>query len=167
MFERGAIDDNLYIMLGTAELHAPLLKDCPDDIPILAQQYAVDAVTEQALSAVPRIDRTGRDFLKEQAWSANHQELRDAVWEAVRLSNGDVLTAENFSGTSTEAGETVQPSQSFTSKLLFDRLQDYRDSYLRGILKFAGDDTRVASDLLSVDERLFQNVREEDGKLDD
>jgi DNA-binding NtrC family response regulator len=159
LFERGVIDDNLYIMLGTAEAKAPPLRQCPEDIPILAQQYIVDAVTEKGLSSVPRIDRTGREYLRDQPWPGNHQELRAVVFRTVGQASKDVLSAEDFSGAGAAVDEgAVESLEGFSASLLYEKLKDYRDSYLRGLLRFADGDAEIASELVSVSPDLFQEV---------
>ncbi len=158
LFEQGVIDDNLYIMLGTTELRAPALRDAYEDVPILAQQYVVDSVTELGLSNVPRIDRSGRDYLKEQPWAGNHEELRAAVQSAVTRVMDDVLTEESFTGAITYASGPGGPERTFSAAELYRQLRDYRDSYLRAILKFANNDPEVAAELLSIDPRLFDKL---------
>ncbi|MCG8650154.1 MAG: response regulator, partial [Pirellulales bacterium] len=106
LYERGAIDENLYILMGTSEARPPALRECPEDIPILGQQYVVDAVTEKNLISVPRIDKTGRNWLKEQSWPDNHVGLRELISNTVGRIQEDLLSAEHFKAAMTEKDPT-------------------------------------------------------------
>lgn len=92
LFDDGIIDENLYIIMGTAEVKVPPLRECPSDIPILAQKLAVDSFRELRKASVPRIDSVAKDFLSKQEWPHNYQGLRMVIRKSMELIPGDVIT---------------------------------------------------------------------------
>lgn len=96
LYEEGTIDENLYILMGTSEARAPNLAECPEDIPVLAQQSVVDALSDSNRTTMPRIDKTGRQWLQEQTWPENHKQLREFMGNVVSRIKEDVLTADHF-----------------------------------------------------------------------
>ncbi len=93
LFDEGLIDENLYILMGTAEVQIPPLRDCPNDVPVLAQQLVGEVAREQNLSSVPRFDKSARDLLQMQAWNGNFEELSAVVRKVMDARSGDVLTS--------------------------------------------------------------------------
>ena len=64
LYDEGLIDEDLYILMGTAEVCVPALRDCPSDIAVMAQQMVVDIIREKGLSSVSRFERSAQDFLR-------------------------------------------------------------------------------------------------------
>lgn len=94
LFNEELIDDNLYMLMGTAEVSVPPLRDCKADIGIMAQQMVVEAAREKAKSVVPRLDKAALEFLRDQSWEGNYEALRGAVRKIMDCDTGDVLTLE-------------------------------------------------------------------------
>jgi DNA-binding NtrC family response regulator len=91
LFEDGLIDDVLYFGLGTTELNVPPLRNCVEDIPVMAQQFIVDAVRERGLAAVPQIQPEAKRWLAEYEWPGNAVELCDWMARAlIRSGSGDI-----------------------------------------------------------------------------
>jgi DNA-binding NtrC family response regulator len=84
LFDEGAIDENLYILMGTAEVRVPPLRDCQVDVGIMAQQLAAEIAREQSLGTVPRFERSARDLLRQHPWTNNYEELRATVSALVK-----------------------------------------------------------------------------------
>ena len=92
LYDEGLIDENLYILMGTAEVNVPALKDCPNDLTVLAQQIIADIARERRLAAVPHLERSARDVLRKHEWERNYTELSETLRKLVDHSQGDVLT---------------------------------------------------------------------------
>ncbi|MFT4900779.1 MAG: two-component system NtrC family response regulator [Lentimonas sp.] len=93
LMDEGVIDENLYMLMGTSEVMVPALRNCLNDIPVLAQQLVVQFAAAQGLATVPRFNRAARDLLQQQPLIGNHEELSLIVRAIVEHSHGDVLTA--------------------------------------------------------------------------
>ncbi len=152
LYEKGLIDESLYILMGTSEARAPALRECRDDIPILAQQYVVDAVVEKGQAGVPRIDKTGRNWLKEQDWPENHAGLREVVTHAVSRVKEDVLSADHFAAALSDGDYT---RMDLSNELFVDILKRTRDDYMAAMLVMCGDDPERASRNLGIDASLL------------
>jgi len=153
LYERGAIDENLYIIMGTSEARAPALNDCKEDIPILAQQFVVDAISGKNRSNVPRIDKSGRQWLQEQVWKENHQELREFIANVVGRVDEDLLTGSHFK--SILEGEDNSPDK-LTHDRFIEKLTRARNEYARAMLILcqgnraeACKNLKISGDLLS------------------
>ncbi len=94
LFDDGVIDENLYILMGTAEVRVPPLRECVADLGLIAQQLLVDIAHEKGMKAVPRIERSARDLLKKQSWDRNYEELQSTLRRAMEPTPVEVLTAD-------------------------------------------------------------------------
>jgi len=94
LFDEEVIDENLYILMGTAEVRVPSLKACANDIPIMAQKLAVDSFRELGKDSVPRIDQGAKEYLRKQPWPENHRGLRQLIRKAMELTPGDIITLD-------------------------------------------------------------------------
>lgn len=104
LFDKELIDENLYILMGTAEITVPALRDCAKDIPIMAQKLAVDSFREFGKDSVPRFDAASKEYLQSQPWPQNYQELRMAVRSAMEGMSGDVISVEALLADGTTSG---------------------------------------------------------------
>lgn len=155
LYERGAIDENLYILMGTSEARAPNLEECAEDIPILAQQFIADAITEKNRSSVPRIDKLGRQWLQEQVWKRNHQELREFMSGVVGRLNEDLITSEHLRA---YAEGTLEARGELTNERFMKELSRTRDTYVRAFLILSGGDCKTASRGLALPELLVNRL---------
>jgi len=73
LFDEGLIDENLYILMGTAEVRVPPLRDCSVDVGIMAQQLVVEIAREKSLAAVPRFESSARDLFRQHTWGRNYE----------------------------------------------------------------------------------------------
>lgn len=92
LFDEGLIDENLYILMGTAEVRVPPLRECKVDVGVMAQQLVVEMAREKGMAAVPRFEKSARDLFREQPWPDNYEELRATVRKIMDANPGDVLS---------------------------------------------------------------------------
>lgn len=111
------IDDNLYILMGTAEVSVPPLRECQADIEIMAQQMVVEFARKKDKAVVPRFEKAARDFLRAQTWEGNYEALRTAVHRMMATGPGDVLTL-NLIKTYVQGGGGASPRARFESYLM-------------------------------------------------
>lgn len=94
MYDKGQIDEELYILLGTTELTVPPLKDCHEDIPILAQRLIGERLGESPPSV--RISRGGCAFLSEQTWPGGFDQLDETIAIALDNLDGKTLSRDDL-----------------------------------------------------------------------
>jgi DNA-binding NtrC family response regulator len=140
LFDEGRIDENLYILMGTAEVCVPALRDCPFDIAILAQQMVVDIIREMGLGSVSRFEASARDFLCKHSWDHNYEQLRSTVRQVMKSSPGDVLTLASVTA-ALQSTAVASPRARFES-----RLSRARVDYVRAIsILLGGEKAKVAA----------------------
>lgn len=155
LYEAGTIDENLYILMGTSEARAPNLSECPEDIPILAQQYVVDAMPDSTRASVPRIDKTGRQWLQEQSWPENHQQLREFMIKVISRVKDDVLNAEHFKNALSDVGDNEGEisNDSFVNELI-----RARNAHVRAMLILCEGNRQNAAQNLEIRDDLLEEI---------
>lgn len=103
----GRFREDLFHRLNVIPLHVPPLRERRDDIPMLVQHFAEQAVRE---AAVGRCEFTPEAVqrLQRMDWSGNVRELRNSVERLLILSPGPTITEREVelyvSGQATSAG---------------------------------------------------------------
>jgi DNA-binding NtrC family response regulator len=140
LFDAGRIDEGLYILMGTAEVRVPALRECSSDIAILAQQMVVDIIKEKGLATVCRFDRSARDFLSQHTWDGNYEELRAVVRQVMESGPADVLTFAAVTA-------ALQSNAAATPRACFEaQLSRCRVDYVRAVsILLGGDQDQVAA----------------------
>jgi DNA-binding NtrC family response regulator len=93
----GTFRADLYYRLNVVHLRIPPLRERPDDIAVLAITFMKRFSAESGRN-FERIDSACLNQLCTRLWPGNVRELEHAVYRAVLLSDGPVLTARAFEG---------------------------------------------------------------------
>ncbi len=140
LFDEGLIDENLYILMGTAEVRVPPLRDCNVDVGVMAQQLVVEVAREKSLAAVPRFERSARDLFRQHKWERNFDELRATVRKIIDENPGDVITHAAVKS-ALKVNEGASPRARFESHLSSQQVD-----YLRATaILLGGDRSKTAS----------------------
>ena len=140
LFDEGRIDEGLYILMGTAEVCVPALRDCVLDIAILAQQMVVDIIREKGLASVSRFEASARDFLSKQSWDNNYEQLRMTVRQVMESNPGEVLMLSAVTA-ALQSTALASPRARFEA-----RLSRARVDYVRATsILLGGDKAKVAA----------------------
>lgn len=116
LFDEGLIDENLYILMGTAEVSIPPLRECNVDVGVMAQQLVVEMARSKGMSVVPRFEKAARDLILKQRWEGNYDELRSTIEKIMDSVPGDVLTL-NLIKTALGLNEAATPRAKFEAHL--------------------------------------------------
>lgn len=140
LLNEGLIDDNLYILMGTAEVRVPPLRECQADTGIMAQQMVVELAREKNMPAVPRFEKAAREFLSEQRWEGNYEALQHTVQKMMAADPGDVLTLS-------QVKSQFQGAEGASSRVRLESYLTHRqvDLVRAGAILFSGDRARVAN----------------------
>jgi DNA-binding NtrC family response regulator len=139
LFDEGLIDENLYILMGTAEVRVPPLRECGVDVAVMAQQMVVELARAQSLAVVPRFERSARDLFRQHPWPRNFEELSEVVRQIVEGYSGDVITHAMVKAV-LKVSEVASPRALFESYLSSQQLE-----YLSAVsVLFAGDRSQTA-----------------------
>ena len=96
LYDRGLMDENLYLLTSSSELAVPGLEEARDDIPLLAQQILVREAATRQLGAVPKLDVSAKSYLRDRSWPGNYNELQQVVLGALGQSRKNTLTRESL-----------------------------------------------------------------------
>ncbi|WPJ94716.1 response regulator [Coraliomargarita algicola] len=153
LFDEGLIDENLYILMGTAEVRVPPLRECNVDVGVMAQQLVVEVAREKSLASVPRFERSARDLFRQHVWERNFEELRATVRKIVDQNPGDVITHAAVKS-------ALRLTSGASPRTLFEsHLSSQQVDYLRAAaILFGGDRSKAASffdtDVVSIDAKI-------------
>jgi two-component system response regulator HydG len=140
LYDEGLIDEDLYVLMGTAEVCVPALRDCPSDIPVMAQQMVVDVIREKGLSSVSRFEKSAQDFLRTHTWDYNYAQLRSTVRAIMAANPSDVLTLGALN-TALQVCAAASPRARFEA-----HLSSIQVEYVRAVsILFGGDRLEVAN----------------------
>ena len=92
---RGAFRRDLFFRLNVIPIYLPRLRERPDDILPLAEDFIHEFAGRMARPA-RELDAEARDLLIRYSWPGNIREMRNAVERAVLLSTRKVLDAGHF-----------------------------------------------------------------------
>lgn len=87
---KGRFREDLYYRLAVVKVHVPPLRERPDDLPLLVEQFA----RETAGGRPARIRKADLDALKEYGWPGNVRELRNVVERACLFLSDDTMVFE-------------------------------------------------------------------------
>jgi len=91
----GRVREDLYYRLNVFPLHVPALRERREDVPVLATHF-VDVITEAERLPHKRLSEEAIDLLVGYDWPGNIRQLQNAVFRAVVMCEGDILTVADF-----------------------------------------------------------------------
>ena len=92
----GLFREDLFYRLNVFPIHVPPLRDRREDIPMLVQHFIARVTPAEARGKITGISSTALAMLKAYDWPGNIRQLENAIFRAVVLCEGNVLTTEEF-----------------------------------------------------------------------
>ncbi len=92
----GKFREDLYYRLNVFPIHVPPLKDRRDDIPMLVRHFVSRYGRAKAGSPVNGVSKEALAMLTAYDWPGNIRQLENAVFRAVVLADGPVLSPDEF-----------------------------------------------------------------------
>lgn len=92
----GEFREDLYYRLNVFPIHVPPLRERREDIPMLVQHFISRVAPEQARGRINGISASALAMLKAYDWPGNIRQLENAIFRAVVLCDGNVLTVDEF-----------------------------------------------------------------------
>lgn len=139
LFDQQQIDESLYILMGTAEVQVPPLRECQADIGIMAQQLLMEIAREKSMATVPPLEGAARDLFRQYPLKRNFEELSEITRIIIDNNQGDSISGEAVRAAI--EGDRAVP--------LHNRLKSFLEAqqadYLRAAsILCAGDRRRIA-----------------------
>ncbi|HEU4596573.1 MAG TPA: sigma-54 dependent transcriptional regulator [Pyrinomonadaceae bacterium] len=164
---------DLFYRLQVVTIDIPPLREHPEDIPILAESFALHAAERYGLPA-RKLAPSALRRLVEYNWPGNVRELRNAVERAMIMAEGDEVTAKDLAGGAFVEGTTAvagrEPSARveeegalsvpFTADFREDRREFERRYIARCLEESGGNVTRAAAVLGMHRQSLQHKLRE-------
>ncbi len=153
LVDKGKFRQDLFYRLNVIELRMPSLRECSEDIPLLAEKLSTRLAQEAGNTAPPRLAPDAIAALQGYPFPGNVRELENVLERALALTTGPVIHAADLQ-LSPGAYEREPVSADGSS------LQDYLDNVERQAINEALQKTRMnrtaAAKLLGV---TFRSLR--------
>ena len=139
MVREGQFREDLYYRINTMHLHLPALRERTDEIVPLAEMF-VAKYSEKYRREVAGLTPEAETLLQTQYWSGNIRELQNCIEKAVIMSDGTLLTVNDFE---------LQPSRVHTPEVVAeDTLAETEEKAIRAAMaRYAGNLSMVAKSL--------------------
>jgi len=102
----GRFREDLYYRLNVFPIHVPPLRERREDIAPLVRHFIARAGSAAAGSRVRDVSARALAMLEAHDWPGNIRQLENAIFRAVVLAEGDVLTEDEFPQISGRPGDT-------------------------------------------------------------
>lgn len=140
LYDRGILDEGLYIFLGTSELQIPPLREALEDVPALArsllrQRYPHLDLEVDAIS-----------FLRKQEWPGNVTQLEEVLISAATMVEGTTI-GEKIVSAAYKGEAAARPAEARVPGLEGD-LRARRSGLLKAASLLAGEDSEKAAEIL-------------------
>src|SRR5215210_3844934 len=93
--EKGQFREDLYFRLAVIPIHVPLLRERPEDIPLLVRHY-IDFFSRENNVRPKRISQAALDALKSYRWRGNIRELRNTIERLIIMSPNEVIDVSDL-----------------------------------------------------------------------
>ena len=141
--ERGAFREDLLYRLNVIELAVPPLRDRPEDVMPLAEQFLAFFAAKYN-RRVERFSDEARRALRRHAWPGNVRELRNAIERAVILASGSELGGRTLP---VDAGQSDDPAPEIGQLVSLDTVEA---AHIRRVID-ATATLDEAADVLGID----------------
>ncbi|MCL2103186.1 MAG: sigma 54-dependent Fis family transcriptional regulator [Syntrophorhabdaceae bacterium] len=147
--------EDLYFRVGAICISSPPLRDRREDIAPLSKHFL--ALLGTGTRPVPSLSPAALDILISHDWPGNIRELRNAIQRAVVMSEGDELTAADFSFLCASSHSCA--GQDAASQSLTRWEQSERTNILAELSRQSGNKTRTAKTLGIAKSTLFEKLK--------
>lgn len=97
MVNEGTFREDLYYRLSVIQITLPSLRERPEDIPLLVEQFLADVTTRRGLKAgTLRVSPEAMARMVSYPWPGNIRELKNTVERAASLVEGNELTVRDL-----------------------------------------------------------------------
>lgn len=135
LVEQGKFRQDLYYRLAVIELRMPSLRECREDVPMLAEAILARLASESGIGRA-KLSATAHEALQGYDFPGNTRELENILERAIALSASDEIQADDLQlAPPSFAREPAGPNAKWP-------LQDYLDRIEREAILEALDQTR-------------------------
>ena len=158
MVERGDFRSDLYYRLNVVSLQLPVLRERPEDIALLANEFLSDAASRHQRT-ISGIDPDALDLLRKHPWPGNIRELRNVVERAVIIETATSLSVGSLPTEGfvlMDAFLDAEANESHT-------LEDVERQYICEVLRRTGWNYSRAASILGINRKTLLEKRRKYG----
>jgi DNA-binding NtrC family response regulator len=152
----GSFRQDLLYRLNTIHLELPPLRQRPEDIPLLAQQFVKQLSKHYGKSSL-QLEASALIALQAYSWPGNIRQLQHALEKAVILCEGDWITAEHLALPAAEYEANKRPQQAPTEVSTLDQME--RRMIVAAIEQCGGNLSAVAAQLGITRQTLYNKMK--------
>ena len=153
--EKGKFRRDLYYRLNVYPIIMPSLRERKEDIPLLAEHFALRAAGEMGKVPVT-FTEAALDILKNHTWPGNIRELENCIERLTIIASGTAITPERLASCAVPGGGDASspsaPGSAFPLDLDRKLAETERDLILRALEETGGVQVKAA-ELLNISER--------------
>lgn len=149
LHDKNDLDDRLYLTLGGIELKVPSLRECPEDIPRIAEE-----MLGRESGRTKTFSDDAKAYLGSLELKGNFRELRDRISTALQSVTETTISAESLRDPKSGASRAKKGS----SVNLIEHLTEVRDTYLNALLQAEGGRVDKAATLAKIPETTFRKI---------
>ena len=153
--EKGMFRRDLYYRLNVYPIIMPSLRERKEDIPLLAEHFALRAAGEMGKVPVT-FTEAALEILKNHTWPGNIRELENCIERLTIIASGTAITPERLASCAVPGGGDASrpsaPGSAFPLDLDRQLAETERDLILRALEETGGVQVKAA-ELLNISER--------------
>jgi two-component system response regulator HydG len=162
--EQGTFRQDLYYRLNVIVIHVPPLRERPEDIPILVNEF-IRKYAQSNAKRIEGISREALDALSAYPWPGNVRELENAVERCVVLAKQAMVGAEDLPPNVRGGAPDVARSDRISFGVGSSMADIEKQAILRTLERAKGD-KKLAASLLKISFRTLYRKLNEYGALD-
>ena len=153
--EKGKFRRDLYYRLNVYPIIMPSLRERKEDIPLLAEHFALRAAGEMGKVPVT-FTEAALEILKNHTWPGNIRELQNCIERLTNIASGTAITPERLASCAVpgggDASRPAAPGSAFPLDLDRQLAETERDLILRALEETGGVQVKAA-ELLNITAR--------------
>ena len=153
--EKGKFRRDLYYRLNVYPIIMPSLRERKEDIPLLAEHFALRSAGEMGKVPVT-FTEAALEILKNHTWPGNIRELENCIERLTIIASGTAITPERLASCAVPGGGDASrpsaPGSAFPLDLDRQLAETERDLILRALEETGGVQVKAA-ELLNISER--------------
>ncbi|MCF8151633.1 MAG: sigma-54 dependent transcriptional regulator [Burkholderiaceae bacterium] len=152
LVEQGSFRQDLFYRLNVIELRMPALRECREDVPLLAR-HVLDRLAQAAGLPSPPLTAQALEALQDYSFPGNVRELENILERALALMSGDRIDLPDLS---LDPAPKAGVAATAAGGLLQDLLDSVERQSILDALKQSNDNRTAAARLLGV---TFRSLR--------